>query len=167
MKLFATSVSPDYKAEGLGWFSSLSYDTIFDSNYTYFTLDILEASFFPSSSVFTGHFGLLTQFSFDIDIFDLYLNLGFTLYPFKKILSVSGNFGLGLSFYSLNHFSYITDIKANIDIPIFKGGHNVTFGAGLRHRNALKIIGYLNLDSEYYNIYNSYFFEMGYRFIIK
>ena len=164
--VFATSISPDYKAKGLSLFSSLAYENIFNSNSKYFTLDIIETSIFPSSEIFTEHFGLLTQFSTDINIFDFYGNLGFTIYPFKKILSISGNFGFNASLFLWNHFSYITDIKINIDIPIYKS-HNITFGVGLRHRNALRIFNWMKLTDDYYNIYNSYFFEIGYRFIIN
>jgi hypothetical protein len=164
--LFAITVSPDYKAEGLGWFSSLSYDNIFNSDYKYFTIDIFGVSLFPSSSKYTGHLGFLTQFSFDINIFDIYYYLGFTIYPFGKIFSISSNLNLGWSLFIFNHFSYITDIKANIDILLYKGC-NITFGAGLRHRNALKISNWLKLNDNYFKIYNSYFFEIGYRFIIK
>jgi len=53
----------------------------------------------------------------------------------------------------------------NIDIPLYKS-HNLTIGAGVQHRNAVKLIGYIKSDS-YYGIYNSYFFEIGYRYIIK
>ena len=155
--LFATSVSPDYKSEGLGLFSSLSYDNVFNSNYKFFTLDILGISLFPSSN-FTGHFNFFTtQFSSKNNIFDIFYGLGFTIYPLKKIFSISVNFNWGWSLFILNHFSYIADIKANIDIPIY-GGHNISLGVGLRHRNSLKIINWLNLDDAYFKIYNSYFF---------
>ena len=164
INIFATSVSPDYKSEGLGIFSSISYDNIFNSDYNMFTIDIIEVSLFPSSKIITGHWGIITQFSTDINIFDLYLNLGFTVYPFKKILSFSGNFCFNYLFFILNHFSYMADVKVNIDIPIYKT-HNITFGAGLRLRNALRIIDYLNLGDNYYKDYNSYFFEIGYRLI--
>jgi hypothetical protein len=165
MGLFATTVSPDYKAEGLGIISSLSYDNIFNSDYKCFTLDILGISIFPSSPIFTGRINYLAiQFSPDINIFDLFYGVGFTIYPFKKIFSLSGNFNWGLSLFLFNHFSYIADIKANLDIPIYEG-HNISLGAGLRHRNSLKMINWLNLDDSYYEIYNSYFFEIGYRLI--
>jgi hypothetical protein len=163
--VFAMSVSPDYKAEGGLWLnSSLSLDYIFDSIDTYFTLDLFEASLLPPSPSVSGHIGTIMQFSFDVNIFDIYENMGVTIYPFKKIVSLSANIGSGLSIFTLNHFSYIADIKVNIDIPIYNA-HNVTFGVGLRHRNALKIIGYFNLNENYYNSYNSYFFEIAYRFI--
>jgi hypothetical protein len=158
------SVSPNYKTEGLFFDFSLSYDNIFNTDDKCFTLDIMEVSIFPSSRM-TCHIGLITQFSRDVNIFDLYCNTGFTIYPFKKILSISGDFGFNYFLIILNHFSYIADIKLNIDIPIYKE-HNLTFGAGLRHRNAIRIINYLKLNN-YYNVYNSCFFEIAYRFIIK
>ena len=102
----------------------------------------------------------------DINIFDVYYNFGFTVYPFKKIFSISGNFDLGGSLCILNHFSYMADIKSSIDIPFYKE-HNLTFSIGLRHRNSLRIINWLKLDDNYFKIYNSYFIEIGYRFIIK
>jgi hypothetical protein len=166
INVFATSVPPDYKSDGLGWFFSLSYDKIFNENNGYFTLDIFETSILPSSSIWTWHLGILTQFSFKINIFDIFYSMGFTVYPLRKILSFSGNFGFGWSLMTLNHFSYLADFKTNIDIPIYKE-HNLTFGAGLRHRNSIKIIDYLNLGNDYHRIYNSYFFEIGYRFIMK
>jgi cell division protein FtsI/penicillin-binding protein 2 len=161
--IFAMSPSPDYNVEGLLLCGSLSLDYIFDSSDKYFTLDLMEFSLFPPSSSMTIHIGTITQFSFDVNIFDIYESVGVTIYPFKKIFSLSTSICYGLSIFTLNHFSYIADIKANIDIPIYKG-HNVTFGVGLRHRNALKIIGYFNLHEKYYNSYNSYFFEIGYRY---
>ena len=165
LNLFSVSVTPDYKPKGLLFSSSLTYENVFDSDYKYFTLNILELSVLPASDVFTLRLNLLTQFSPDINIFDFYYGMGFAVYPFKKYLSISGNFNWNFLFFLLNHFSYTSDIKMNVDIPIYKS-HNVTFGVGLRHRNALRIINWLDLKDEYYDIYNSYFFEIGYRMIL-
>jgi hypothetical protein len=112
--------------------------------------------------------GLSATFSFDQNIFDLYaILLGLNIYPFGKYLSFTFDVGLGLSSILIsNHFSYITSLKINIDIPIIHY-HNITIGAGIQHRNAIKIFDYLNFNSNYYGIYNSYFFEIGYRFIFK
>ena len=166
-QIFAFSVSPGYEAKGLSFFTQLSYDNIFNSDYKYFVLDIFGFSIFPPSPKFTLHMNYLSvPFSLDVKIFDLNYGLGFTVYPFKKIFSISGNFNFGWSIFIFNHFSYITDLKLNVDIPIYKG-HNISIGSGLRHRNALRISNWLNLDENYFKSYNSYFFEIGYRFIFK
>ena len=160
--LFAMT-SSNHAEGGQLLFFSLSYDNIFNSDNKIFTLNILEFSMMSSPSG-SFHIGYITQFSRDISVFDLYLGAGTTLYPIKKIFSICGNFYYGLSIFTLNHFSYIIDIKTNIDLPIYKV-HNISFGFGLRHRNALKIIDYFKLNDSYYNIYNSYIFEVGYKII--
>ena len=167
--LLAFSFSPNHEVVDEGGtllFFSLSYDNDFNSRNKIFSLNFLEFSFLPSPiSRSSMHIIFLTQFSKDISVFDIYLGLGLSLYPFKRIFSLSGNFYYGLSIFTLNHFSYIADIKANIDIPIYFP-HNLSLGAGLRHRNALRIIDYFNLNNSYYKVYNCYFFEIGYRIAI-
>ena len=163
VNLFAMT-SSNYAEGGQLLFFSLSYDNIFNSNNKIFTLNILEFSMM-SSPAGSLHVGYITQFSQNISVFDFYIGAGVTWYPFKKIFSASGNFYYGLSLFTLNHFSYIVDLKTNIDIPIYKI-HNLSFGFGLRHRNAIKIIDYFRLNDSYYNIYNSYIFEIGYKIII-
>jgi hypothetical protein len=75
--------------------------------------------------------------------------------------------GLGFpSIFLLNHFSYTSSIKINIDIPIAQY-QNITIGTGLQHRNAIKIFDYFNLNQNYYGIFNFYFFEIGYRIKIN
>ena len=158
------SVSSDYNAEGgLLLFNSFSFDILFNGNDKVYTLNIMEFSFFssPKSSL---HIGYLTQFSRDLSVFDIYIGGGATLYPFQKIFCLSGNFYYGLSLFILNHFSYIVDIKANVDIPIYKI-HYLSVGSGLRHRNALGIIDYFKLNQNYYKINNCYIFEIGYKII--
>jgi hypothetical protein len=44
--------------------------------------------------------------------------------------------------------------------------NHITIGAGVQHRNSIKLIGYIESDN-YYGIYNSYFLELGYRLIIN
>jgi hypothetical protein len=139
VNLFAMTSSNYDDEGGQLLFFSLSYANIFNSSNKIFTLNILEFSMI-SSPAGSFHIGYITQFSQNINVFDIYIGAGVTLYPFKKIFSVSGNFYYGLSLFTLNHFSYIIDLKTNIDIPIYKI-HNLSFGAGLRHRNAIKIIG--------------------------
>ena len=72
--LFA-QVYPDIEPEGLIFSSALSYGNVFDSDYKFYTINIFEYSIFslppwPSLSKYIVHVGLLTQFSFDINIFD-------------------------------------------------------------------------------------------------
>ena len=165
VELFALSSSSDDKNEGgLLFFSSFSYDILFNNNSKIFTLNVLEFTLF-SSPKGSLHIGYLTQFSPDISIFDMYLGFGVSFYPFEKIFSLNGNVYYGLSIFTLNHFSYIADIKANIDIPIYNI-HNLSIGIGLRHRNAIRIIDYFNLNENYYKIYNCYIFEIGYKIIL-
>ncbi len=167
LNIYAMSVAPGYVPKGLAAFASLTYETVFDSDNNYFTWDILEVSLFPpSSEIFGAHWGIVTQFSTEIHIFDLYIDMGITVYPFKKYLSFSGNFGFNYFFMLLNHFSYFADIKMNLSIPIYKN-HHITMGTGLRHRNAVKIIDWANLHDDFYHKYNGYFFEIGYRYIIR
>jgi hypothetical protein len=165
LNVSATSISPDYVPKGLSAFFSLSYDNVFDSDIKCFSLN-LGLPLFPQSEKTTLHMVLFTQFSPDVSMFDLYIGCGLTVYTFRQILSISGNVGFNYSIILLNHFAYITDIKMNVDIPIYQG-HNISFGAGLRHRNALRISNWMNLSDDYYKIYNSYFFEIGYRYIIN
>ena len=162
----ATPLLPEYQPKGLAFFSSISLDNIFKSSNKYFTLDVLELSFYPSSDIITTHVGVMTQFSAHVSLFDLYTNMGMTIYPFGRILSISGNFGINHSLFLLNHFAYLVDIKINLDIPIYLF-HHISLGAGVRHRNAMKMINWMKLKDEYFNIYNSYFFEIGYRWIFR
>ena len=154
---------PKDPIKGLILYSSFSYDKVFNSDDAIFTINVLQFALLPSSEL-TIHMGYLTQFSPSLSVFDIYLGLGLTYYPFEKIFCISGNFYYGLSLFLLNHFSYILDLKANFDIPIYKL-HYITIGAGLRHRNALGIINYFNLGDDYFNIHNCYTFEIGYKLL--
>ena len=156
------SLVPGTEIKGPVLSASLSHDRVFNSDIDIFTLNIFQAYFTPMGI----HLGLVTQYSPDVSVADLYFTGGFTYYPFEKVFSIDGTFGFGLSIYTLNHFSYLLDLKAKFDIPLYRE-HHITAGAGVRQRNALEIIGYIPLDSSYYHVYNSYFFEVGYRYILK
>jgi len=162
--VFSISYAPDFVPEGLVFDVSVDYGKTFNNELEIINIELLFSPF-PSRPA-TLNYGYLSTFSPDKIIFDLYTFGGITYYPWGKILSFSGGFGIGASLYALlNHFPYLLNAKMNIDIPLYQF-HNLTIGAGVQHRNAVKIIGYIKSDS-YYGIYNSYFFEVGYRFIIK
>lgn len=111
-------------------------------------------------------------FSFNINIFDIYFNFGFMWYPWKKYFSLAIDTGLGFSSLILNHLSYRSSIKGSIDIPIkyentyHDSVYNITIGAGIQHRNCIKLFDYLDISENYFKIYNSYFFEIGFRISI-
>ena len=160
INLFSFS-GPHYKSDGgLLIDFDIDYGKIFNTNNSlvYFNMTI---SPFQSKR---GSFNIGTSaiFSSDINIFDLYTNIGMTIYPFKEVLSFTFGYGIGGSIYALfNHFPYILTAKMNFDIPIYKNNY-ITIGSGVLHRNAIKMIGYIN-SKNYYGIYNGYFFEIGYR----
>ena len=167
--------SSDYEPELDVLHISIDYGKTFNNEVRIINLEL---SLFPYSleQHWTINFGLLSTFSPDKFIFDLYAFGGFIYFPFGRILSLTFGFGAGCSMYALlNHFPYLLNAKMNIDIPIDEfynestgSGvqHNLTIGMGVQHRNAVKLFGYIKSDS-YYSIYNSYFFEVGYRAIIK
>jgi len=164
ISVFSTSYAPDFEPEGLVFDVSVDYGKTFNNELRIINLELLFSPF-PSRPA-TFNYGYLSTFSPDKIIFDLYAFAGITYYPLRKILSFSCGFGIGASIYALlNHFPYLLNAKMNIDIPLYKS-HNLTIGAGVQHRNTVKLIGYIKSDS-YYGIYNSYFFEIGYRYIIK
>ena len=162
--VYPISYAPDFEPEGLVFDVSIDYGKTFNNELRIINIELL---FFPfPSRPAAFNYGLLSTFSPDKIIFDLYAFGGITYYPFGKILSFSCGLGIGGSIYALlNHFPCLLNAKMNIDIPLYKF-HNLTIGAGVQHRNAVKLIGYIESDS-YYGIYNSYFFEIGYRFIIN
>lgn len=90
--------------------------------------------------------------------------MGFTYYPFGQILSITANIGIDFGYAFLDHFLYIADLKLNIDIPVCEP-HNISFGAGLRRRDCFKWFNWMGFNDNYYNSYNSYFFEISYRLI--
>ena len=159
-----SSPLPRYEAEGLSFDVSFNYGKTFNNELDIYSLGLFE-HFIPSGN-FTENFVIFTIFSPDVNIFDFYYGMGFTYYPFDRIISFSAYFGIGLSIYALlNHFPYFVNANVNIDIPIYRG-HHITFIAGVQHRNAFKLIGYIKSDT-YYGIYNSYFAGIGYRYIIS
>ncbi|QQO08757.1 hypothetical protein [Breznakiella homolactica] len=171
VNLFSLSYSPDYKREGLEFDLDIAYGSvlgsgkIFDSDNQIIYMN-MDTTMLHSPNMYLS-LGLSALFSLNRNIFDLYFDGGITLYPFKQIFSLTFGFGMGGSYILfLNHFPYLLSAKANFDIPIYKKNY-LTIGFGILHRNAVKIIDYLNLNSDYYGIYNAYFFEIGYRIIIK
>jgi hypothetical protein len=162
--VFALSYASDFEPEGRLFDIAVDYGKTFNDELRIINFESLFSPFSSRSGSFD--YGLLLVFSPDKIIADLYAFGGITYYPFKKIFSLSCGFGFGCSMYALfNHFPYLLNIKLNIDIPIY-GFHNLTIGMGVQHRNAIKLFGYISSDS-YYGIYNSYFFEVSYRYIIK
>jgi len=161
---FSFTYSPDFDPEGLLFDFSVNYGKIFNTEYDLINIEFLFSPY-PSRPL-TLNLGILASLSPNISIFDLYTYLGLTYYPFGRILSFSCNIGIGCSIYALvNHFPYIVNAKVNIDIPIYKDNY-LTLGIGAQHRNALLLLGYLKSES-YYGVYNSYYFVLGYRIIIK
>jgi len=166
---FALSYSPDFKPNGLAFEVAVDYGKTFKGGTRIINLEFFGCPF-PARPV-TLDFGMLTLFSPDVCIFDVYAYGGFTYYPFNKVLSLSVGWGIGCSIYAFfNHFPYMANAKVNIDIPVDKSDyaivHALTLGAGVQHRNAAKIIGYIESD-DYYGVYNSYFFEICYRLFIN
>jgi hypothetical protein len=161
---FSLSYSPDFVADRLVFNITFDYGKTIDNEIRIININLLFSPF-PSRPA-TFDYGLFCTFSPDKTIFDLYTFGGITFYPFRKIFSLSCGFGIGISMYALlNHFPYLMNIRANFDIPIYKMNH-ITFGAGVQHRNSIKLIGYIGSDN-YHGIYNSYFLELGYRLIIN
>jgi len=120
----------------------------------------------PGSDTASIHYLFMTTFSPDAFIWDLYSGVGIAFYPFKRIFSISGGMAIGVSIYALlNHFPYLLYAKGNLDLPIYKNQH-ISFGAGVQHRNAIRIIGYIP-SSTYYGAYNSWFFEVSYRYFYR
>ena len=157
---------PDYEAKGFIIDFDIDYGKTFDNNISIINMKMF-SPFLPDENKISGIFGISTTFSLDISILDLYFISGITLYPFKKYLSLTFDIGLGFSYILfLNHFPYILSVKGNFDIPIYKEQY-LTIGAGVQHRNSIKIFDYLKLNKNYYGMYNSYFFEIGYRKFIK
>jgi hypothetical protein len=158
--------SPGYVPKGLQFDFDLNYGKTLDNNVSIINMAMFIPMMHGDGSL-TANLGLSTIFSLDTNIFDLYFLGGMTMYPFKKYFSITFDFGIGFSYIIyLNHFPYMVNVKGNIDIPIY-GNHNLTIGAGVQHRNTVKIFDYLKLNNNYYGIYNSYFFEIGYRNFIK
>ena len=146
-------------------FCSLSFETAANADCKLYTLDILELS--PGSTPhISPHFGLITQFSPDVNVLDLYVNFGITVYPLKKMFSFSADFAFNYFWMILNHLSYLAGIKANVDLPLYEG-HKLTLGIGLRRRDAVRLFDYLQLGKDYYELYDSRFFEIGYRYVIE
>jgi len=167
LNLFAFHV--DKKCIG----ASLSYDIVFNNSYRIFTLNILDVSAVGIQMSYSA------QFSPDVSVFDVYIHYGF-IYPFGRIFSIRGSIGHNLlPLILLHHFSYIASARINIYIPISRkiyssvysnreySRNNLMFGMGLRHRNAIRMFNYLNLSDRYFNIYNSFFFEIGFRHYIR
>jgi hypothetical protein len=155
----------DYEPEGFIIDFDINYGKTFDNNLSIINLKMF-APVISDEKKLTMNLGVSTTFSPDINIFDLYLLVGLTMYPFGKYLSLTFDAGIGLSLIlTLNHFPYILSVKGNVDISIYKS-HNITIGAGVQHRNTIKLLDYANLVN-YYGIFNSYFFEIGYRKFIK
>ena len=156
---------PGYEHTGFECDYVIDYGRTFDNEFSIINFKITASV--GSSDYYSSNFALSTTFSLDTNIFDLYFLFGGTIYPFKKYFSISFDIGMGGSYIIfLNHFPYTISIRTNFDIPIYKE-HHLTIGAGLQHRNSIKIINYLNLKDTYYGIYNSYFFEIGYRIFIN
>ena len=155
----------DYEQKGFSYDFAFDYGRTFDNELSIINFKITASV--GSSDYYSSNFALSTTFSLDTNIFDLYLLWGGTIYPFKKYFSISFDLGIGGSYLLfLNHFPYIISVRSNFDIPIYKE-HYLTIGAGMQHRNSIAIFNYLNFMDSYYGIYNSYFFEIGYRIFIK
>ena len=156
---------PGYEHTGFECDYVIDYGKTFDNELSIINFKITAS--IGSSDYYSSNFALSTTFSLDANIFDLYFLWGGTVYQFKKYFSISFDIGIGGSYlFFLNHFPYIVSIRSNFDIPIYKE-HHLTIGAGMQHRNSIKIINYLEFKDTYYGIYNSYFFEIGYRIFIN
>ena len=159
------SIFPDYEYPGFKCDFVIDYGQTFDNELPIMNFKITASV--GNSGHFSSNFGLSSTFSWDVNIFDIYLLWGGSFYPFKKFFSISFDMGIGGSYILfLNHFPYIISIRGNFDIPIYKE-HHITIGAGLQHRNSIKIFNYLQFKDTYFGIYNSYFFEIGYRIFIN
>ena len=176
--IFAFSFSPkfdEYEYEGVVFNISIDYGKTFNNEVRIINLELLNELMILSRPI-TVIYGHSLTFSPDKFIFDLYFFGELMFYPFGKIFCLSLGLGQGYSMFALlNHFPYLLNVKMNIDIPIYTFHnlatgmgvqHNLIIGMGVQHRNAVKLFGYIKSDS-FYGIYNSYFFEIGYRAIIK
>jgi hypothetical protein len=153
-------------AHGLFSNFALSYDRVFEESASAVYLTVFDVSLLPPSDYWAFHIGMLLQFPVNIKVFDMYVNSGFTVYPFKGIFSVTTELGLSLSNFMINHFAYQACLKANLDIPVFRNRyrrHYVSPGAGIRHRSGFPLLNYINTPDDYYTPYNSFFFEIAYR----
>ena len=161
---FGITLAPGYVPEGLLTDIDFSYGRTFRDGKSIMTLEGWLTAF--PAPVFAANIGYSFMFSPHLSVWELYGCVGMTVYPFRKILSFSFGIGTGLSFLLLlNHFPYFVDVRMNLDIPLYKN-HHLTVGAGLLHRNTIKLINYVKFKN-FYGIHNTYFFQVGYRFIIK
>ena len=148
----------DYEPKGFVIDFDINYGKTFDNKVSIINLKMF-GPLLPYYNRTNGVFGFSTTFSLDKSIFDLYFDIGMIIYPFYKYISFVFDFGIGFSYVLfLNHLPYKTSAKLNIDIPIY-GDHYITIGTGVQHRNAIRVFDYLNLNKNYYRIYNSFFLK--------
>jgi len=154
------SFPPDYQPEGLFAEINFDYGRTFKTNKT---IMCLEAFIFAlPSPVVSFNVGYLFMFSPNLYVCDLYGTTGLTWFP-VKFMSLNFSMGLGTSFLLFfNHFPYMLETRINFDIPVTKN-HYITAGAGLQHRNTIRLFNYLKWDN-YYGIHNTWFFQIGYRY---
>jgi hypothetical protein len=93
------------------------------------------------------------------------MTLGITVYPFRDIFSITAHTGISLSNITLNHFAYTGNLKAGVDIPVFRNysRHYLFLGSGLRRRGAVRLFDYMDIPDYYFKIFDTFFFEMAYR----
>jgi hypothetical protein len=154
----------DIRVHGLFSNFSLSYDRTLDGRASSLYVTLFDM-WLPSSKYWTPHIGLMLQVPFGISIFDFYNVIGITVYPFKELFSVTGEFGFSLSSVTLNHFAYEAAVRANVDLPLFRrsSNHYLSFGSGFRRRDGIAIFNYLGISGPYYYVYHTFFFELAYR----
>ncbi|MDR0388568.1 MAG: hypothetical protein LBH73_00680 [Spirochaetaceae bacterium] len=144
---------------------SASYDHAFSGDYAAVYLTPYEMDMFTKSDRLIVHQGLLIQIPVSLKIFDVYMVLGATVYPFRDILSVSAKAGISVSNIILDHFTYTGNLRVGADIPVFKSysRHFLSLGAGLRHRNGIRLFNYMHISGDYLKPTNTFFFDLAYR----
>ncbi|MDR1429027.1 MAG: hypothetical protein LBI85_01945 [Spirochaetaceae bacterium] len=144
---------------------SASYDHAFSGDGSTLCLTPYDLGLLTQSEYWFLHQSMLIQLPLNANLFDVYMALGITIYPFKDILSITVNAGISLSNITLNHFTYIGNIRTGTDILVFKNysRHFLSLGTGVRHRNSILLLDYIQVSSDYLKLFNSFFFDIAYR----
>jgi hypothetical protein len=161
------SLSAQNQPQTRGFFanSSASYDRAFSDSASALYLTPYDIGLLTQSDYWFLHQSLIIQIPLAMKIFDVYMALGITAYPFRDILSVSANAGISVSNIILNHLAYTGNLRAGVDIPVFRNynRHYLSLGTGLRHRSGIRLFDYMDVPEDYFRIFNTFFFEIAYR----
>lgn len=161
------SLSAQSRIRTRGFFAdfSVSYDHVFSGDDSALYLTPYDLGLLTQSEYWFIHQSMLIQIPLAMKLFDIYMILGITVYPFRDIFSITAKAGISLSNITLNHFTYTGNLRTGVDIPVFRNysRHFLSLGSGVRHRNGLSFLDYMSIADDYFKMFNTFFFDVAYR----